>query len=93
MSRPRRYSWTEAKRVINRERHQIDFNAANDFDWSTALLIPDLRRDYGETRIVAFGKIADRLHVLVYTPRGPVTHIISLRKANEREIRKYEANS
>jgi uncharacterized DUF497 family protein len=93
VSSPRQYSWTEAKRETNRARHGIDFSAANDFEWNTALVLPDLRHDYGETRIVAFGKIGERLHVLVYTPRGPLTHVISLRKANEREIRKYESNS
>jgi uncharacterized DUF497 family protein len=92
VSSPRPYSWTEAKREINRARHGIDFPAVHEFDWDTALLIPDLRWDYGETRIIAFGKIEQRLHVLVY-PRGLLTHIISLRKANDREIRRYEANS
>jgi uncharacterized DUF497 family protein len=88
----RQYSWTQAKREINLARHHIDFSAVQDFDWNTALLFPDLRWDYGESRMIAFGKIGERLHVLVYTPRGPLTHIISLRKANDREIRKYEAH-
>ncbi|MDA8249483.1 MAG: BrnT family toxin [Rhodospirillales bacterium] len=45
----------------------------------------DDRRDYGETRINAFGLIAGRLYVCTYTKRGPVYRIISLRKASRRE--------
>ena len=55
----------------------------------------DLRRDYGETRFVATGPIAefgDRLFVAVYTWRGLARRIISFRKANDREERKYQAS-
>lgn len=55
----------------------------------------DDRYDYGETRFVATGPIAalgDRLFVVVYTWRGPVRRIISFRKANDREARKYRAS-
>ena len=52
----------------------------------------DRRDDYGETRIVATGPIAefgDRIFVVVYTWRDGRRRIISFRKANDREIRKY----
>jgi uncharacterized DUF497 family protein len=45
----------------------------------------DERRDYGEIRRLAFGRIDGRLHVCVYTDRGEIRRIISLRKANARE--------
>jgi uncharacterized DUF497 family protein len=89
----RRYSWTESKRALNLVQHGIDFSIAERFDWSTAVIFEDLRRDYGEHRFIAFGKIGTRVHVLVFTPRGEGTHIISLRKANGREIRRYEKDS
>ena len=41
----------------------------------------DTRRDYGETRIICFGYLAARM----YTPRGAVRHVFSMRKANEHE--------
>ena len=47
--------------------------------------VEDSRRDYGETRMICFGHLADRLVVIGYTPRGAVRHIFSMRKANERE--------
>jgi uncharacterized protein len=55
----------------------------------------DARRDYGETRFIATGPIAElggRLFVVVYTWLGAMRRIISFRKANEREIRKYQAS-
>lgn len=93
MDATRLYSWTEAKRALNLTQHGIDFTAAEQFDWTTAVIFEDLRRGYGEGRFIAFGKIGSRVHVLVFTPRGEFTHIISLRKANGREIRRYEKNS
>ena len=45
----------------------------------------DLRRDYGETRIMCFGMLGDRMVVVGYTPRGADRHVFSMRKANDRE--------
>ena len=41
----------------------------------------------------ALGFIDTRLHILVFTPRGTATHVISLRRANQREINLYEAHT
>lgn len=68
----------------------ISFDRADDFDWSSALIVEDLRKDYGERRFQALGFIEERLHVLVFTPRAGNVHVISLRKANEREVKRYE---
>jgi uncharacterized DUF497 family protein len=88
---PTRYEWNEAKRVENLERHGVDFMAVHGFDWPTAVVFEDRRRDYGETRMLAYGKVAERLHVLVYTRRPNARRIISLRKANAREQAAYAA--
>ncbi|WP_371454835.1 BrnT family toxin [Brevundimonas sp. LM2] len=50
----------------------------------------DDRRDYNEVRWYGYLPIAGRLHVVVYTERDEATRIISLRRANPREVRKYE---
>ena len=47
--------------------------------------VEDDRQDYGETRIICFGYLRDRLVVIGYTPRDAIRHIFSMRKANERE--------
>lgn len=49
----------------------------------------DDRRDYGEDRYVSFGYAQGRLHVCVFTIRNEAFRIISVRKANDREVRKY----
>jgi hypothetical protein len=69
----------------------ISFDRAADFDWLSALVVEDKRKDYGEARFQALGFIEGRLHMLVFTPRAGDTHVISLRKANKREVKRYEA--
>ena len=67
--------------------------AAEDFEWHTALVVEDLRKDYGEQRFQALGLIDGRLHALVFTPRASKVRVISLGKANRRETRRYEAQA
>jgi len=87
------YEWDENKRAANLFRHNVDFAAAVDFEWDTALETMDDRFDYGEERWVALGFIGSRLHVLVYTYRAETIRIISLRRANKREKKYYETQT
>jgi uncharacterized DUF497 family protein len=50
----------------------------------------DTRREYGEARFRLFGRVGDRLFVIVYTFRGEAVRIISARKANARERARYD---
>ena len=84
-------SFDPAKNERNLAERGISFEHAADFEWPSALVVEDLREDYGEPRFQALGFIGDRLHVLVFTPRAGSVHIISLRKANRREALKYES--
>ncbi|MDB5986139.1 MAG: hypothetical protein JWR16_1192 [Nevskia sp.] len=86
-------SFDPAKSERNVEMRGIPFSMAAEFDWSSALVVEDVRKDYGEQRLQAFGFINARLHVLVFTPRAGKVHVISLRKANAREVKRYEAQS
>lgn len=79
------------KDEANVREHGISLASTVDFDFSDALQIEDIRKDYGEVRTIALGCIGNRLHVLVYTMRGSVLRPISLRKANHRERKKYES--
>lgn len=47
--------------------------------------VEDTRKEYGETRIICFGLLKDRMVVVGYVPRGADRHIFSMRKANDRE--------
>ena len=69
----------------------ISFDSVVRFDWDTALVGRDDRVNYGEDRFIALGQIDGRLHVLVFTPRDGAIRVISLRKANKREIKRYDA--
>ncbi len=53
----------------------------------------DTRHSYGEDRYQLIGRIDGRLFVLVYTPRSGGVRIISARKANSREVMRYEDRS
>jgi len=63
----------------------VDFAVADDFDWQTAQERADSRRDCGEVRVRALGRIGNRVHVMIYTQRGEVKRLISLRNANDKE--------
>jgi uncharacterized DUF497 family protein len=70
----------------------LDFeDAALVFDGVT-VEIEDTRKDYGESRIICFGLLEDRLVVVGYTQRGEDQHIFSMRKANGREKRRLAAH-
>ncbi|MCB9152711.1 MAG: BrnT family toxin [Caldilineae bacterium] len=86
-----KYEWDEDKRQSNIKTHGLDFADVVDFDWTSALILVDDRQDYGEIRQVAFGKIRDRLCVLTFTWRNDVVRIISFRKANSRERKRYDS--
>ena len=49
------------------------------------LELEDTRKDYGETRMICFGKLEGRMVVVGYAPRGADRHVFSMRKANDRE--------
>ncbi len=65
------------------------FEQASDFEWETAVVRADCRQSYLETRFQAIGYIGNRLYVLVFCLRENEVRIISLRKANRREIEHY----
>ena len=65
----------------------LDFARAGEVFAGRHLTRRDLRQDYAENRFVTIGWLDARLVVMVWTPRGEVRRIISMRKANEREIK------
>ena len=85
-----RFEWDEAKRAANLAKHGVDFAVVEGFDFENVLVVPDERRNYQEARQIALGLIGTRLHVLVFTGRGGVVRVISLRKANKHEAKTYD---
>lgn len=79
-----------AKCATNIKERGLSFELAADFDFSTALVLEDLRHTYPERRFQALGFLGYRLHMLVFSPTDGGIRVISLRKANKREVKHYE---
>ncbi len=77
------------KRDVTLNDRGIDFADAVEVFAGTTLDFPDDRKDYGETRIITVGHLQGRMVIIVWTPRGDHRHIISMRKANEREQTRF----
>ena len=80
-----RISYDPAKRERTLAERGLDFEDAKFVFRGLTVEVEDVRKDYGERRILCFGLLSGRLVVVGYTPRGPVRHVFSMRKANERE--------
>lgn len=85
-----RIEYDPAKNARNIVERGLPFELTASFDFQTALIAEDARRDYGEERLRAIGLIGDRVYVLVFTIRRDHLRVISLRRANSRERKRYE---
>ena len=74
-----------AKQAETLEKRSLDFEDAVHVFAGPTFETEDLRKDYGEKRVVCFGMLRDRIVVVGYTPRGADRHVFSMRKANDRE--------
>ncbi len=83
-------SWDEAKRQQTLTERGLDFADAAEMFANRTYTFPDERKAYGEARNVTIGFLRERMMVVVWTQRSATRHIISMRKANEREIAKYQ---
>ncbi len=85
-----RITFDVAKSDRNARERGLPFDRAADFEWTNALVSEDERHDYGERRFLATGYLDERIHVLCFVPVPGGIRVISLRKANMREVRRYE---
>jgi uncharacterized DUF497 family protein len=87
------FEWDEAKAADNLAKHMVTFELA-----SRVFLDPlrldgeDRRFEYQEERRLTYGVIDERIYAVVYTLRGKTVRLISARKANARERRRYYAD-
>ena len=79
-----------AKDLLNQAKHGVSLAMAEAIDWSEVWFEVDDRMDYRELREIGYSVINGRLYCVVYTQRGNTMHIISLRKANRREVKRYD---
>jgi uncharacterized DUF497 family protein len=80
-----------AKDKANRARHGVSLIEAARLDWDRACVVFDDRIAYGEDRFIATGTVHGRVYVVVFTMRGEVMRVISMRAANRQEFQRYEA--
>ena len=86
-------SFDPDKNERNIQERGLDFNLAAELDWTTALIDEDTRKDYGERRYRVLACIGERMYALIFTPRAGMVHVISLCKANAREVKHYGKKS
>jgi uncharacterized DUF497 family protein len=68
----------------------LSFELAKQFDFDSALIWQDKRKPYPEVRFTALGLLDGRIHSLVFSETAKGIRIISFRKANKREVKRYE---
>ena len=78
-------------------KHGVPLDLANEMVWEEILEWPDVRKDYQERRMAGLAPIGNRLYFVVYVDRpedAPTERrVISLRKANLREVKRYETDN
>lgn len=78
-----------AKDASNLAKHGISLALAAEFDWDEALVWLDVRFEYGEMRMIALAPESRILYYVAFVDRGSSRRIISLRRANRLEIKRY----
>ena len=84
-----RLIWDPDKDAHDLIKHGVSLALAVGFEWESTVFWSDLRRDYGEIRVAAIGYIGLRLYQVVFVDRADERRVISLRKANRREVNRY----
>lgn len=84
-----RFEFDPDKSEANKAKHGIDFVEAQRL-WDDDNLIEGPARTDEEPRMVAIGMIDGKLWTAVYTMRGEMVRIISVRRARKKEASNYE---
>jgi hypothetical protein len=78
-----------AKDAKNVAKHGVSLAMATELEWDTFVVWPDERQEYGEPRQCGIGYIGPRLFFMAFVDRADERRVISLRKANQREMKRY----
>ena len=81
-----------AKDEANLAKHGVSLSMASELDWEAALVWFDSRFEYNETRMIALAPKTQILYYVAFVDRGEARRIISLRRANRREVKHYVEN-
>ena len=78
-----------AKDSANKRKHGVSLALAEELDWDAALVWIDVRFGNDEWRMIALAPKTGILYYVAFVDRGEVRRIISLRRANRREVKHY----
>ena len=84
-----RIEFDSIKNASNLEKHGLSLAMAVELDWDDALVWVHDRYEYGEVRMIALAPDTGILYYVAFTDRDDVRRVISLRKANRREVKHY----
>jgi hypothetical protein len=87
-----RIEFDPAKDAANQTKHGVSLSMAGDLDWEAARVWVDERFEYRETRMIALAPKTEILYYVAFVDRGDVRRVISLRRANRREVKHYVEN-
>ncbi len=88
-----RYTFDPNKAASNFVKHSVAFDVVEGFEWETALVRATLNHDTSEPRLFALGLVGEQLYAVAYSIETASVRIISMRRANNREIKRYEAGN
>ena len=77
------------KNEINVQKHGLSLGFASQLDWGNALIWIDKREDYGEARMICLAPASGILYYVAFVDRRAARRVISLRRANTREVKYY----
>lgn len=83
-------TYDDEKRALTLLERRLDFEDAARVFAGSEYTVADDRTDYGEVRFQTYGLLEKRLVLVVWTQRGEARHIISMRKCNDRERKRFE---
>jgi uncharacterized DUF497 family protein len=84
-----RIEFDPTKDEANQAKHGVSLPMAVELDWEAALVWVDERFEYNEMRMIALAPNTEILYYVAFVDRGNVRRIISLRRANRREVKHY----
>ena len=84
-----RIEFDPAKDEANLAKHGVSLALAAELDWEAALVWFDARFEYDELRMIALAPKTETLYYVAFVDRGLARSIISLRRANRREVKHY----
>jgi hypothetical protein len=88
-----RFTWDEAKRQSNLQKHGLDFADAEKIFAGPMVLFEDARQHYGEQRMIGIGLLKTLVVLVVHVESEDEIRIISMREADRDETDLYYINA